>query len=166
MPNPLVIVNTSPLLYLHQVGYLALLKNLYTEVITPPAVIQELTVGKNQGIDVPDVNSIDWILVKSVQSANVIPAIIDLGQGEAEVLALGLENPNSLLIFDDSLARRIANVYQLKYTGTLGVILKAKQLGYLSSVTPPIQMLRHQGMWLTDKIIDDILKLANESSLI
>ena len=84
------------------------------------------------------------------------------GQGEAEVIALGLENPGSLLIFDDQLARRIANLYGLKYTGTLGVLVKAKQLGYLPAVAPVIAMLRSQGMWLTDKIIDDVLRLCGE----
>lgn len=46
MPNSFVIVNTSPLLYLYQAGYLELLQNLYSQVLTPPAVVQELTVGK------------------------------------------------------------------------------------------------------------------------
>lgn len=55
----------------------------------------------------PDIQALDWITITSVQSASLIPAIIDLGQGEAEVLALGLENLESLLIFDDQLARRI-----------------------------------------------------------
>ena len=107
MPNSPVIVNTSPLLYLHQVGCLELLQNLYSRILTPPAVIQELAVGKNQGINVPDINAIEWISITPVKSISLIPAVIDLGQGEAEVLALGLENPGSLLIFDDQLARRI-----------------------------------------------------------
>jgi len=34
MPNSLVVVNTSPLLYLHQVGCLELLQNLYSEIFT------------------------------------------------------------------------------------------------------------------------------------
>ncbi len=122
----LVIVNTSPLLYLHQVGCLELLQQLYGTITVPPAVPQELEIGKLQGVDVPEVNSIEWIQTRPVASATLIPAVIDLGQGEAEVIALGLENPDSLLIFDDSLARRIADLYGLRYTGTLGVLVKAK----------------------------------------
>lgn len=68
----------------------------------------------------------------------------------------------SLLIFDDQLARRIANLYQLKYTGTLGVLVKAKKLGYLSSIAPIIDELRHLGMWLNDRIVGDILQSAEE----
>jgi predicted nucleic acid-binding protein len=158
----LVIVNTSPLLYLHQVGCLELLQQLYGTITVPPAIPQELEIGKLQGVDVPEVNSIEWIQTRPVASATLIPAVIDLGQGEAEVIALGLENPDSLLIFDDSLARRIADLYGLRYTGTLGVLVKAKQAGYLSAVAPVIVMLRSKGMWLTDKIISDVLRLAGE----
>jgi predicted nucleic acid-binding protein len=161
-PDSLVIVNTSPLLYLHQVGCLELLQQLYGTITVPPAVPQELEVGKLQGVDVPEVNSIEWIQIRPVASATIIPAVIDLGQGEAEVIALGLENPDSLLIFDDSLARRIADLYSLKYTGTLGVLVKAKQAGYVSAVAPVIAMLRSKGMWLTDKIINDVLRFSGE----
>lgn len=162
MPETLVIVNTSPLLYLHQVNCLELLPQLYGTITVLPAVLQELEIGKLQGVDVPEVNSIEWIQIRSVVSAAIILAVIDLGQGEAEVIALGLENPDSLLIFDDSLARRIADLYRLKYTGTLGVLVKAKQAGYLSAVAPVITMLRSKGMWLTDKIINDVLRLSGE----
>jgi uncharacterized protein len=164
MPETKVIVNTSPLLYLHQVGHLQLLQQLYGTIIVPPAVLQELEVGKLQGVDVPEINSIEWIQTRPVACATLIPAVIDLGQGEAEVLALGLETTNSLLIFDDQLARRIADLYKLKYTGTLGILVKARQAGYLASVAPVIVRLQSQGMWLTDKIINDVLKLAGERS--
>lgn len=80
-------------------------------------------------------------------------------------MALGLEIPDSLLIFDDKLARRIADLYKLKYTGTLGILVKAKQLGYLPSVAPIIAMLQSQGMWLNDKIVNDILRLCGEGTL-
>jgi uncharacterized protein len=82
--------------------------------------------------------------------------------GEAEVIALGIQSPESLLILDDSLGRRIADLYQLKYTGTLGVLIKAKALGHLDAIAPIIDQFRSQGMWLTDKIISDILRSAGE----
>jgi predicted nucleic acid-binding protein len=90
MPESQVIVNTSPLLYLHQVGSLELLQQLYGVITVPPAVPQELEIGNRQGVDVPDINSIQWIQIRPVASPTLIPAIIDLGQGEAEVIALGL----------------------------------------------------------------------------
>ncbi|MBD2014550.1 DUF3368 domain-containing protein [Microcoleus sp. FACHB-53] len=67
-----------------------------------------------------------------------------------------------MLILNHRLAQRIADLYRLKYTGTLGVLVKAKQSGYLSTVAPVINMLRSKGMWLTDKIISDVLRLSGE----
>ena len=121
MPDISVVANTSPLLYLHQVGCLKVLQQLYGTVVVPSAVQEELEVGKRQGIAVPDVSSLSWVHIRPVASAALVPAVVDLGQGEAEVLALGLEIADSLLILDDQLARRIADLYDLRYMGTLGV---------------------------------------------
>jgi uncharacterized protein len=162
MPNVLTFINTSPLLYLHQVGQLELLSKLYGVIIAPTAVEQELAEGKAKGVDVPDLNHLNWLQIRTIDSASTIPNLIDLGRGEAEVIALGLENPNSLLILDDQLGRRIAALHQLHYTGTLGVLIKAKQAGYLASIAPIITALQEQGMWLTELIIQAALKLAEE----
>jgi len=106
-----------------------LLHRLYTAITIPTAVRQELENGKAQGVDVPDVKEVDWIQIPPVTPPTPLPSEIDLGQGEAEVIALGLSSPKSLLILDDQLGRQIATLYRLKYTGTLGVLIKAKQPG-------------------------------------
>ena len=163
MPEKIVISNTSPLLYLHQVGCLGLLEQLYGTVIAPSAVVRELQVGKLQGVEVPDVQAIAWIQIRPVAPVTLISTAIDLGRGETEVIALGLDNPaDSLLILDDRLARRIANLYKLQNTGTLGVLVKAKQSGYISSVAPIIAMLRDRGMWLSEQVINDVMELSGE----
>ena len=162
MPDPSVIANTSPLFYLHQVGCLGILPALYGAVIVPPAVLNELDVGKAQGVDVPEVARIEWIHVRPVASAALVPAVTDLGRGEAEVIALGLEIPGSLLILDDQLARRLADLHALQYTGTLGVLVKAKRAGCISSVAAVVTALREKGMWLTSSVVEDVLRLSGE----
>lgn len=57
MPDRLVISNTSPILYLHQVGHLDLLWKLYGQVQIPQAVEEELRAGAQRGVAVPDVSS-------------------------------------------------------------------------------------------------------------
>ena len=85
MPEQTVICNTSPLLYLHQVSRLELLHELYGDVRIPPAVKDELQVGYERGVDVPRATNIDWINVEAPNSASLLPAIVDLRLGEAEV---------------------------------------------------------------------------------
>jgi len=61
MPDRLVISNTSPLLYLHQVGHLELLLRLYGQVQVPSAVREELRAGVELGVAVPDIGALDWL---------------------------------------------------------------------------------------------------------
>lgn len=157
------IVNTSPLLYLHQIGQLDILPKLYGSVTTPAAVEQELSVGRDKGIDVPNIQHLDWLSIVSLEVDAVIPNVIDLGRGEAEVIALGLRGKSSsLLILDDQLGRRVATFYRLRITGTLGVLIKAKQKGHMAAIAPIISQLQKQGMWLTEPIIKKALDLAGE----
>ena len=88
--------------------------------------------------------------------------VIDLGRGEAEVIALGLEHPGSRLILDDTLARRIAQLHKLPFTGTVGAVVKAKQAGLLAAVWPVVSQLREAGLWLSDALIADVLYQAGE----
>ncbi len=109
---------------------------MYGEIIIPPAVASELAVGAAQGVDVPDLKATPWLRIVPVQSQALIPIITDLGAGEAEVIGLALENPGSQVILDDRLGRRVAALNKLTITGTVGVVLKAKQVGYLPAVKP------------------------------
>lgn len=52
MPDRLTVSNTSPLLYLHLVGCLDLLKEMYGTVVVPSAVASELQAGAKRGVDV------------------------------------------------------------------------------------------------------------------
>jgi predicted nucleic acid-binding protein len=161
MPN-LVISNTSPLFYLHRLGQLELLHKLYHNIIIPNAVVEELKAGKEQGEEVPDVSDCNWIKVRSVHVPDLISLITDLGPGEAQVLALALENPNSLVILDDRLAREIAKVANIQITGTAGILLKAKQEGHIKLVKPFLDKLIQLDFRLSNDLINTILRLANE----
>lgn len=157
-----VIVNTSPLFYLHRLDCLDCLEKLYGEIIIPEAVMLELEEGRKVGEDVPDIADCQWIKVKKVTIPAFIKIISDLGSGEAEVMALGCEEKEPLLIIDDSLARRIAKLQAFKFTGTAGVLLKARKKGYITEIKPLIERLREVGFYLSDRLIADILKMAKE----
>src|SRR3954463_12819312 len=160
MPDRLVISNTSPLLYLHQVGHLELLPRLYGQVQIPSAVQEELRAGAELGIAVPDVSSLKWVQVQSLRDTTLLPVVIDLGSGEAEAIALAIAQPGSLLILDDALGRRIARLNRLTYTGTLGILVKAKEQGLLPSVSPVVEALRSTTMYLTESLIETVLREA------
>jgi predicted nucleic acid-binding protein len=159
---PRTICNTSPMQYLHQCGQLDLLAKLYVEVTVPPAVVAELGEGRRRGYDLPDPAALPWVKVEAPRSSPALPLASHLGPGEAEVLALGLENPGSRLILDDGLARRSAEALGLGVTGTLGVVLKAKEGGLVQAVRPIIDLLESLKFRVSPSTREAVLKLAGE----
>jgi len=141
---PKVIINTSPIQYLYQTNLLDLLPQLYGEIILPQGVALELAEGRNLGVAVPNPENYPWFKLIPSPDLNLTPlsTVGDiLGRGEKEAIALGLEIFDSLIILDDNLARNYAKELKLKITGTLGVLLKAKQKGYLNLINPVIEEL-------------------------
>lgn len=161
MPE-VVISNTSPIFYLHRLRLLDLLQKLYQKIIVPKAVVAELEAGRRQGEDVPEIDSYEWIETQTIRSPQILGLSTDFGSGETEVLALALEESDSLVIIDERLARQIARLRGLRVTGTAGVLLKAKQEGYISAVKPLLDRLQEIHFHLSDNVRTLILSKAEE----
>ncbi len=157
-----VICDTSVIFYLHRLRRLSLLRELYENIVVPQTVASELRQGLDEGEDVPDLAEYPWIQIRHIRIPKVIGLMTDLGPGEAGVLALALDHRDVLVVLDDLLARRIAKLQGLRLTGTAGILLKAKQQGYLKSFAPLIEQLKKLGFRLSNQMQQDILKLAGE----
>lgn len=155
--------NTSPLLYLYRIGGIEWLPRLFDEVWTPEAVKNELQAGRNKGYDVPNPNDYSWLNVVNPKSTPSEWLALDLGVGEIAAMALALENPDRVVLLDDMLARRTAQVAGLQVWGTLKVLLEAKSHGIIEKVEPHVSKLSNSGMWISSEIKERILKLAGES---
>ena len=156
------ISNTSPLLYLYRIGKIELLPRLFDEVLSVPAVVEELEAGKRKGYDVPSVEMYAWLRVMSPQQVPSEWLASDLGKGELETMALALEHQEKVVILDDALARRIAQAAGLEVWGTLRVLLEAKKRKLLPTMSGVVDELRQSGMWISDDVRQRIMKLAGE----
>jgi uncharacterized protein len=159
---PEVIVDTSPLQYLHQLGLLDLLPDLYGEILIPASVVREIAAGRALGVALPELDTLPWIKVRRVEGLAVLPLVSDLGAGEREVLALALEADNPLVVLDDALARRVARRLDLAMTGTLGLLLKAKQAGRITRLEPFLDRLEALHFRLDRETRLSVLRLAGE----
>lgn len=152
MPEGPTIADTSCLIGLEAIGCLDLLKRLYGTILIPNAVALEW------GSLLPD-----SIKVEVVTNRSFVSSLGDrLGAGEAEVIALALECGACRIILDDKQARRTAQKYQLPLTGTVGVILRAKDRGLLSAVKPVLGELRQSGFAISDGLLAEAIHLAGE----
>jgi predicted nucleic acid-binding protein len=159
---PEVIVDTSPLQYLHQLGLLDLLPSFYGEVLVPEAVVREIAVGRSQGVFLPEMESLPWIEIRKVVGQAVLPLVSDLGAGERAVLALALEAKQPLIVLDDRLARRQAQRFNLPMTGTLGLLIKGKRSGRIDQLAPLLDRLEGLNFRLDTATGVSVLELAGE----
>jgi uncharacterized protein len=158
----LVVVNSTPIIALSLINQFDLLHKLYGRVSIPTAVREEISAAGTAGVGVRELHGAAWVDVVSLQDPSRADLIADLERGEAEVIALAQEQNADLVIIDERLARRYAKRLGMRLTGTLGVLLRAKQLGMVGAVEPLIDQLRLGGIRLGDDLIAEVLKLAGE----
>ena len=154
-----VIANTTPIIALADIGHLELLHDLYGEITIPTAVFDEIISEPARSI----VNESDWIIVDSVIHQEQKRFYRSrLHDGEVEVMILSQEQNADLAIIDDNAAKKTAKFLGLKVTGTMGVLLKAKQEGLIKEVKPLLDDLIDNGLYVSQSITDMVLEAAGE----
>ena len=157
----IVVSDTSPISYLHQIQRLSLLGILYGEVVIPPAVESELRVAG-------DLHSgIDWNLLRVVHprdSEQVNALSTQLDKGESEAIVLALELRADLILIDEASGREAAARLGLRRTGLLGVLLEAKRRGIITSMAVHLdRLVRGTTFRMNPQVRLEVLRLAGES---
>jgi predicted nucleic acid-binding protein len=161
MPGGPVVLNNTPLAALWAIGRLDLLKDLFGEVLIPEAVRREF-LARDPGDRARTLEDASWIRCAAVSQPKRVLAFAGLDRGEAEVLALAEELESRLIVLDEKKARRYAERLGLRKTGTLGILLLAKERGLINSLQPWLERLRRAGLHVTDDLILDVLEIAGE----
>ncbi len=156
-----VIINNTPLVALWVLGRLDLLRELYDEVLIPQAVYEEF-VATERAVRQAALENAPWIRPVSLTNPQRARVYIGLDLGEAEVLALAEERAARLVIIDELKGRRYAQRLEMPLTGTLGLLLLAKERGLLANLAPLLVELQEAGLYLGASLIDRVLRLAGE----
>lgn len=149
--------NSSALIALAQIGQLDLLPRLFGSILIPPAVAREVSPS------LPILPS--WIQVRRLDRP--VPSELArprLDVGEREALALSIEAKATLLILDDFLARRTAQALGLPVTGTVGILVVAKERAFVGAVRPHLDKLIELGFFISKDLYRESLQSAGELS--
>jgi len=150
--SEIIISDTSCLILLTNIDELDLLRKMGKAVFITPEIYQEF------GKSLPD-----WIKIKEPIDKHYQKLLErEIDKGEASAIILALETPGSILIIDDLKGRKIANEMDLKYSGSFGLLLRAKQEGTLESIRPIIERIRKTNFRYSDKLLESILQQAGE----
>lgn len=154
----IVVSDTSPILNLSAVGRLGLLRDLYGEIVIPPAVAAELA---RNAIEFDPA----WTRVVAARDPDQLAALrLDLDDGEAEAILVAAELGATLLLIDETRGRRAAIGRGITVTGLLGVLAEAKHRGIIPLCRPILDdMMRIAGFWIGEDLRGRYLLAVGES---
>lgn len=144
------VVDSACLIGLERIGRLDLLPNLLHPVLVPPAVISEF--GSQPG----------WMQVVAPIDRGMVAAmrlIVDFGESEAITLAYEM---GVRIILDDRKAREAAHRLGIPVTGTVGLLIKAKQAGLVTKILPLLDALDANNFRISDSLRKEALRLTGE----
>ena len=158
-----VIVNSTPLIVLCNIGELDILRSIYGVITIPKAVYDEVTAKEDTACSILK-DRPEWIHIEELPDESKKRMYkAKLHDGEVEVMILAQESDDdSLVIIDDDAAKKTARFLDITAIGTLGVLIKAKQLGIIGEIKPLLDRLQKKGFYISEKLYKDILFIAGE----
>jgi predicted nucleic acid-binding protein len=160
----IVVSNTTPLIGLACIDRFDLLRQLFGTLHVARAVYAEAVIeGREGGGARREVTAAKWIQVLDVQDRLAVEILLDeMDIGEAETIVLARELGADWVLMDEKKGRRKLAQLGIDKIGTVGILLKAKEIGLLSVIRPEIERLRVQGFSLSHSVVEAVLQQAGE----
>ncbi len=141
----IVFSDTTPLIALSSIQRLELLPQLFQRVHVVREVVEEGIAGGL--IVVPDLRRLDRIEI--VESTVIVhpSVLLELDRGEKHTIDMARKLNADWVVLDEKIGRNMAEYLGLRVTGTLGVLLKAKQQGLIPSFLGSVAAMQAQGIY-------------------
>lgn len=155
-------LDSSVIIALSTLGYLNKLKPLFEEIIIAKAVYEEIC-SAGQGLvgdsELEEAIKNHLIEIKEVKNQILVIALSDsLANGEAETIALALDEHADQIVLDDKAARRKAKALKLNVIGTLRVLRMMYDTKIISKIDliTALEKLEETGFRISKAIIDKV----------
>ena len=157
-----LVINTGPVLALiAALGDLALLDELYERVVVPRSVADEISVGGHSGFGVEVFHRSTFLDVQSrhCQISSFLQRALD--PGEASVIQTAEDFSIPRVCIDEAAGRRVARLYGLSVTGSLGILIKGIRVGKKIDLSLCIKNMRLQGIWIGERTVHKALEAVS-----
>jgi hypothetical protein len=162
MTRRIAISDSTPLISLARIGELDLVRSVFSRILVPQAVFDEVVEARDDAPGAREVAEASWIRKATADPLLVRPLVLLVGQGEAEAIAMAQSEAGSLLLTDDRKARRVAKQLGIETQGTLGVLARAKRSGLISAVRPFTQRLQAANYRISEQTLEEVLRGLGE----
>ncbi len=147
-----IIADTSCFIILSKINELELIHHVYGEIVTTVDIANEF------GEELPI--WVEIVEVKDKLRQQLLEMQVD--KGESSAMALALEMPESTIVIDDYKARKVADHLGINYTGTIGVLIKAKLLGIIQSIKPLLAKIKETNFRISAELEEKALQESGE----
>lgn len=164
MSVPSLVPDSGPLIALARLGLLGLPASLYAEVLVPTVVWDEVLrqPPEDERLGLHAAAGAGHLKVATEpQTPSQLPWDLRLGAGERAVIELAQLRRAQVLI-DERRGRRAATDAGLWVVGTVGLLVRGRQLGLIGPVRPMLDKLRHSGYHLADELTAGALAALGE----
>jgi predicted nucleic acid-binding protein len=159
MKNGLVIADAGQIFSLAIIDKLELLNQLFDEIKISKAVWEEITLDKSTEFYY-NIEQFFKPKVLRIKGFNELTFVMDYGESESVILYKEL-NADFLLI-DDKKARKIAENFDIKCIGTLGILSVAKDKGLINDLRPIFKTFLENNRYYSIKLLNKLLERHNE----
>ncbi|RLD65082.1 MAG: DUF3368 domain-containing protein [Bacteroidetes bacterium] len=156
------IVNASPLIALSIIRQFNLLKQIFNEIYIPKAVADEILAAESKKHfavnELKQAINNDIFKVYTVKDSKFVGKLFGkLHKGELEVIVGAKELDVDFAVIDEIAARRLAKILGVDTIGTIGILMLAKEKGYIPHLKPLLLELKSNKFRLSDKLMKKIL---------
>lgn len=159
MKKGLVIADAGPIFSLALINKLDILTSLFSEVKIATAVWEEITLNKK----ISYYNRIhDFFNSRTVKIKGFNELTFSMDYGESESLILYRELNAEYLLIDDKKARLIAENFEMKCIGVIGILAIAKKKKLIKEIRPYFIIFLNNKRYYALPLLNAVLKKIGE----
>ena len=160
-PDVVVVSDAGPLIALGRLDLIAVLNAMFAVAQVPDAVVRECLARP----DNPDALRIRAALDHGqlVACPTSLQTLAGLGAGESAVI-VHAKAIGAAVLMDERAGRQRAQAMGLMVTGTLGVLVRARQRGLVGPIGPLVAALRASGQRFSQPVVMHMLLAVDEAA--
>ena len=160
----MIVADAGPLIIFGKTCGVKLIKAVVEEILVPPAVVTECTADMRMPGAMAIREALDTrllTLLDSVDAAELSKDLLLLDNGEKEAIAAAHARHCGVLL-DETVGRAVARKLGVPTIGSLGLLLKAKEMGLIAKIGPVIEQWRAANYFLSKDLVAAALERAGE----
>ncbi|MCK9394393.1 MAG: DUF3368 domain-containing protein [Methylobacter sp.] len=137
------------------------MEHLFDSVVVPETVYNEVTRPNKKEAQALKIFLQGKVRQVDMQAYVFLDAFADAGETEAKLLYKQISADK--LLINDRRGRKVAKINRISTIGSLGVLLAAKEKGFITEVSPLLRQIENSDIHLSQKLIATVLELAGEN---